>query len=374
MLVKFQGAGFLLALLLVSLPVFSGCDSFSAVDIGFVGQLTGKFSDIGVAGRNGARMAIEDANAQGGIDGRTIRFHPRDDGNTPAMAAQAVRELADEGCVAVIGPMTSAIGIALAAETEVVMISPTTSSPSLSGKDDLYFRVVDVNSSRAEALAAYAREKLHLNNVLMIGDQDNANYVNTFNKAFAAKFTALGGAIVGALEYSSNEIRNWDELLDPISEYDPDALLLSASARDVAAIARHMKSKGITIPVMCPAWSYTTEVIRVGGDSVEGFIFATLYAVNNTRPEFVDFKKRFMDRFGYQPGFAEAYGYEAAMALIVALRKTDGNAEGLKEALLAENRFKGVSGEFRFDKYGDVKRSVFIASVKNGEFVLLDQE
>ncbi|WP_147819915.1 ABC transporter substrate-binding protein [Salidesulfovibrio onnuriiensis] len=359
--------------LFILLLLAAGCDSFSPVDIGFVGQLTGKFSDLGVAGRNGAQLAVKEANLQGGIDGRDIRLFPKDDGNTPATAIQAVQELMDQGCVAVVGPMTSGIGVALAPHLETIMISPTSSSPALSDKDDFFFRVVAVNTARARSLAEYARNR-DITRVFIIGDQDNADYVNTFNNAFANRFAELGGSIPGTLEYSSNELRNWDELLEAIAQSNPQALVMSASARDVAALARRLKSRGLNLPVFCPAWSYTPEVIQAGGDSVEGFIFATVYSADNQRKEFQDFKKRFIDRYGAPPGFAATYAYEATTALITGLRRTDGGLEGLKQALLEEDNYPGIIGEFRFNEYGDVEREDFISTVKNGRFVLLNQE
>lgn len=353
---------------------FSGCDTFNPIDIGFVGQLTGKFSDIGVAGRNGARLAIEDANAQGGINGRTIHFLPRDDGNTPATAVQAVEELTDEGCTAIIGPMTSAMSTAVAPRARVVLMSPTTSTSHLSNKDDLFFRVMPVNTRRAIDLANYAQGKRSISNVFVVGDQDNADYVNTFNNAFVGHFSANGGTISGRLDYSSNELRDWGALLAPIAEAAPEALLLSASARDVGALARRMKRMGLDIPILCPSWPYTTEVIQAGGTAVEGIIFSTSYVAGSKRPQFLAFKKRFTARYGYPPGFPEVFAYEAAMALVTALRQDDGDTAAIKEALLGIDEYEGLLGPFHFNQYGDVKRKSFITTIRNGQFVLAGED
>lgn len=364
----------LIACTFTLLLLAAGCDSFAPVRIGFVGQLTGKFSDLGVDGRNGAQLAVEEANQQGGVDGRDVLLLARDDGNTPATAIQAVHELMEQDCVAVIGPMTSGIGVALVPHLETAMISPTASSPALSDRDDLFFRVVAVNTNRARSLARYARDKQAIASALIIGDQDNADYVNSFNKAFADRFTELGGTVAGTINYSSNALRHWNELLDLIEQARPEALVLCTSARDVAALARRLKSRGLTPQIFCSAWAHTPDVLQAGGKSVEGLVFATVYSANNPRKEFQDFRKRFTARYGTEPGFAATYAYEAAATLISGLRTTGGKQEGLKQALLEKQSYPGIIGEFRFNEFGDVEREDFLATVKNGRFVLLNQE
>lgn len=351
-----------------------GCSSFTPISIGFVGQLTGKFSDLGVGGRNGARLAIETANDEGGINGRPIRLHSRDDGNMAATAIQAINELTEVGCVAVIGPMTSAMALAVAGNTPVILVSPTTATPTLKDMDDLFFRVMPVSTDWAVSLAGYALTHTNIRTVLILGDQDNADYVNTFNEAFASSFTKRGGQIIDTLQYSSNALRGWQDILSTIERTAPDALLMSASARDVAELARRMRSRNISLPILCPSWPYTQEIIQAGGKAVEGIIFCTSYVVGNTLPAFLKFKTAFTERFGYDPGFPEAFGYEAATALITALRASKSDPQKLKGALLQSGPSNGVIGTFEFNRFGDVKRDNFISTIRNGEFVLVGTE
>ncbi|MFO7717430.1 MAG: ABC transporter substrate-binding protein, partial [Desulfohalobium sp.] len=77
------------------------------IRIGFAVPLTGVYSDLGVHGRNGATLAVEEINDRGGIHGRSLRLLPRDDGNSAAQAKAVDRELIDQGVVAIIGHMTS---------------------------------------------------------------------------------------------------------------------------------------------------------------------------------------------------------------------------------------------------------------------------
>ncbi|MGM0611741.1 MAG: ABC transporter substrate-binding protein, partial [Thermodesulfobacteriota bacterium] len=73
-------AGFLVLFLLFSCVFFLfACGERNKILVGFSGPLTGKYSDLGVQGRNGVTLAIEEINAQGGLNGRKLELIPKDD-------------------------------------------------------------------------------------------------------------------------------------------------------------------------------------------------------------------------------------------------------------------------------------------------------
>ncbi|MCA1795679.1 MAG: ABC transporter substrate-binding protein [Desulfobacteraceae bacterium] len=78
---------------LMMVAVLVSCTREKEILIGFAGQLTGVYSDLGVQGRNGAVLALEEINAGGGVAGKRLKLIPEDDGNTPEKARQAVRKL-----------------------------------------------------------------------------------------------------------------------------------------------------------------------------------------------------------------------------------------------------------------------------------------
>lgn len=97
----------LLLLVFAGLLLSHAC-SQEPILIGFSANLTGTYSDLGVQGRNGASLALERINEEGGVAGRKLRLLARDDGNTAQQARQADRDLIANGVVAIIGHMTSA--------------------------------------------------------------------------------------------------------------------------------------------------------------------------------------------------------------------------------------------------------------------------
>ena len=138
------------------------CGPQEPIRIGFIGELTGNSADLGEAGRNGAMLAIEQANQSGGINGRPIELLARDTGSTPATAINSAKELLDARVVAVIGTMTSGMTSALLPvhqAAQVVLLSPTATATKLSGVDDQLFRINWTTRDNAQLYARYCLER-----------------------------------------------------------------------------------------------------------------------------------------------------------------------------------------------------------------------
>ncbi len=90
----------------------SGCAGQEVIRVGFSGELTGRNADLGIQGRNGAQLAVETLNANGGVNGQSIELLIRDDLGTHDGAQTADRELIEAKVVAIIGHMTSGQGVA----------------------------------------------------------------------------------------------------------------------------------------------------------------------------------------------------------------------------------------------------------------------
>ena len=360
-----------LTLLVSLLTIISACGNSDPILIGFSGQLTGKSSDMGVYGRNGVLLAIEAINTSGGIDGRPLKLMAEDDGNTPEGAVAADKKLIDAGVVAIIGHMTSSQTLAampFITKSNTVLISPTASTPLLSKKVDSFFRVMVENTAHGTELAEYARSALDINTVITIADLDNKGYSLTFTKSFSEEFSSLGGNTLKSLQYSSSKNTEWDSIIDTIIDLNPEAVLLACPAQDAISLVQRIRSTGLSTKILSGAWAYTEKLLQWGGQSVEGMIFSINYAADNPNPAFVKFGEAYKNRFGTNPNFASAFGYESVLALTEGLKKTNGNSKDLAQFMAPSSQLKGVISDFKLDEFGDVKRSIFIVTIQEGEF------
>lgn len=347
------------------------CGDSSPIIVGFSGQLTGKQSDLGVFGRNGVILAVEKINATEGINGRPLKLIAINDLNTPEGALDADKKLLKAGAVAIIGHMTSSQTMAVMPfvnETGIVMVSPTASTPKLSQKADSFFRTMVENPIQSNELADYARSALDINTVLTVAELDNKSYSFSFRDGFTQKFEEMGGEIIKNITYSSSSSSNWDAIIDTLVASKPDAILLTIPAQDMVSIVQRIRTMGLKTRVLSGAWAYTDKLLKWGGTFTEGIIFVIDYAADNPNPGFIKFREAYKNRFGSNPNFASAFSYEATLALAEALKKTDGSAKGLADAMAPSDAIDGVISAFKLDEFGDVERNVFIVTVQEGEF------
>ncbi|MBU1002642.1 MAG: ABC transporter substrate-binding protein [Proteobacteria bacterium] len=364
------------ALLLVGLllTLLSACGESGPIIIGFAGPLEGTYSDLGVQGRNGAQLAIELENTRGGVNGRALKLISEHDGETPDQARVAVKILKDSGAIAIIGHMLSAQSLAsyeLAEELKIPRVSPTSATPLLSNREDLFFRLIPSGTELAQGLASYCRTEDRAETVFTLLDLDNKAFTAPFTQAFGERFSSLGGRILEQSGIHSSTTQSWEDIARRIETSGASALFVALSARDLAALASQLRVQGCMIPIYSTMWAYTRELILAGGRAVEGIIFAVSYIGDSQRPEFLEFQRRYQERFGWLPNYAAAFGYEAANVLIEALRWTGGDPSKLPAGMLAFGNHPGVTGPILFNPYGDVIRPSYLVTIREREFLTL---
>lgn len=352
------------------------CTEDRPIRIGFTGPLQGNYSDFGVQARNGAQLATETLNEKGGVAGRWLELVVRDDNGTVAGALKADRELMQQDVVAIVGHILSVQSLAAVkefADEPLILLSPTTSTPLLSGKKDNFFRVMPPHKDWAAALADYVAEHLGKPATLLLLDDDNKSYVTTFCEAFATRYAQLGGDATMELHFSSSSPGWEEEVLARVAADKPQALLAAASARDTASLVRRLRLARESLQILVTPWAYTKSLVAQGGSAVEGVISSMCFDENSQTPEFLAFKNAYRKRFGREPDFAAAFAYDAVLALADALSRTGGTAEGLAAELVKVRTLQGAMGPFTIDENGDVKRRYFIVAVRDGKLQTLSQ-
>ncbi|MCW7753077.1 ABC transporter substrate-binding protein [Desulfobotulus sp. H1] len=353
--------------------LISSCEKKPLV-IGFAGPLTGPYADMGVHGRNGAHLALEEINARGGIAGRRLVLLSRDDFGTDEGAFLACEGLIQAGVTAILGHMTSSQSMAAlpaAQQASMVLLSPTTSTPELSGIDDMFFRVQPTTDTAARALAAYAAQERQLLHIGTVRDLNNRGFADPFHQAFSEIFQRYGGKISPELTLYSTGAPNWDSLAAQLGEEGFDALLVILAARDAAALAQALHARGIRFPLLSSNWAMTEELFTAGGRTVETIIFAGHTFSEKQSPQYQQFLKNYSKRYGHWPSFAAEYAYDAMRVLAEALERTGGKNRGLPAALLQTQNFAGLHWPISIDPYGDVRSPIYITEVQGGRFRLI---
>ena len=339
--------------------------------IGFVGGLSGRVSDLGMAGRNGARLAVEQANIAGGVDGRPVELIVRDDAQQADQAIRAVRELLAARVEVIVGPMTSAMAevvLPLTASSGVVLVSPTVAGSGFSGRDDHFFRVVATTREYAAASARYLAQTRGLRRVAVMLDEGNAAFAADWVKHFSAAYLAAGGLVLHTETFNSSQEVSLKEPVARLLEARPDAVLIASSAVDMARIGQLVRRRNAEVALMGTTWAATEELATVGGRAVEGVLVPQFFDREDNSPRYAAFRSAYLDRFGEQPGFASVAAYDATRLALEALARA-GKGSGVRQ-MLVDREFEGVQQRLKIDAWGDTQRDVFMTSIRDGRFTL----
>jgi branched-chain amino acid transport system substrate-binding protein len=361
--------GFLLCHLL------PGCQAAGPIKIGYAGDLTGKNAGIGVQGRNGAEIAVQEINAAGGIGGRTIELLIQDNGGTPEGLLAVDEMLISQNVVALLGHMASWESVSaypIIQEKKIVLFSATTSTPELSGKDDYFFRLMPGNPHHSQPLVDYAIENQWLRAALVY-DLSNKAYTQTYADNCAAQFEQKGGHVVGQITFDQTTSPDLQPLVAQIRAMQPDVILVVASGLNTALLTQYIRLDKWDVPVITSNWAYTDELLQNGGRAIEGVVLTSHFFNDCNTPEYLAFKQKYQATYGQFPTFAAAMSYETTYFLTQALRQTKGQTQGLKEALEQVGTMRGLCEDIVMDEYGDVLRTLYLIRVQGGTFTLLDE-
>ena len=320
-----QGGHLVWALVLATAAALPACQRKAAKPatgpllLGLVGALSGSEAEHGQSIRDGALLAIEQANAEGGVRGHPLELRPYDSQGRPEEAARAaVRLVSQDGAVLIIGGDSSGSTLAMApvaTRAQVPLVSPTATSPRVTQEGGPYvFRVCFVDSFQGTALANLARDE-GFQRVAVLVDM-KSDYSVGLSKEFEKRFLAVGGTLVGTATYASGDT-DFRAQLTRFKGLRLDALFIPGYYSEAASIAIQARQLGLTVPLLGgDGWDSVTALVGLGGEAVEGSQFTTHFSPENPSPRVQSFLKAFEARFGHPPPSGSALGYDAARVAV----------------------------------------------------------
>lgn len=366
---------FCLTLGTLFLSTFLACKNEAPIRIGFLAGTSGRMADLGISGRDAAQLAVDECNRQGGIAGRQVQLLARDDQQAPDLAREAVEGLIDEGVAALIGPMTSAMALAITPllnEARLVCVAPTVSTQQLSGHDDYFFRVVATADEHATRSARFHAKPGGMKRIVAAYDLSNRSYCENWLNSFTRVFTAQGGEVLTGICFDTTRNRSFMDVARELLSHAPDGVLIIANSMDAALICQQIRKIDTHIPITLSDWGATERLLELGGRAVEGVTVVQPFDRSSKAPPYQAFRKAYLERYKHEPGFPGVFTHDATQVVLAALgaQKKD---QSLKETILLLREFKGLQGAFSFDDFGDVKRSnSSISIVRNQKFVVLE--
>ncbi|MDP3813831.1 ABC transporter substrate-binding protein [Pseudomonas sp.] len=344
------------------------------IRLGVIVDVSGPSASLGIAGRNGMQLAVEEANASGGIQGRPIELLFRDDGFNVAQAEQAARELIAEQVLAVLGPMTSTIAEQLApqfTEAGILLMGGTPLSPLLAGRDDQFFRILSHANPDARDIASYLQRHYGRQRINVLIELSNHSYTRPWLADFSQHLRAAGGEIGLTVEFNRDPQTDFAGLAQAALADQPKAVVLISNALDTALLATQLRLRDPQLVLATPAWAAADALPEMGGRAVEGIITAQAFDMNDQSSAFLDFAQRYRARFGQAIDTAAVTSYNATQVLLSALQQSL-PGESPKQALLRIRQFQGLQHPIIFDDFGDSESRLYPMVIRDGRFSSLE--
>ncbi|ATB36104.1 branched-chain amino acid ABC transporter substrate-binding protein [Cystobacter fuscus] len=338
--------------------------------VGQVGSLTGSEATFGLSARQGISMALQDANAAGGVKGRPLALRVYDSQGKPEEAAQAAaRLISQDHVVVILGEAASSNSMAMADKAQaagVPMITPTSTNPAVTKKGDYIFRVCFIDPFQGEVMARFAHDHLHLNRVAVLQDNKSAYSVGLSDE-FRRKFTELGGSVVATESYSKGDT-DFRAQLTTLKKTRPEGLFVPGYYTDMGIIARQARELGLTLPLLGGDGWDSARLFELGGEAIEGSYYSNHYSEENPDPQLQAFIARYKAAYGQVPDSVGALAYDAARLAIDAMKRAPNlSGPALRDAIAATRDFPGVGGNITLDANRDAVKQAVILKVEGGK-------
>jgi branched-chain amino acid transport system substrate-binding protein len=344
------------------------------LDIAFVGPLTGPSSAVGMGGRDGFLLALSPTAAT--RKGPSLRLLVRDDRDDPDTCLAVLQSLKAEGCSLVLLGTTSQAAekaVPWAMKHDMLVISPTISDPTYSGKKDLFIRVNASSSDYGLTLAQTVLGRYGKKRAAFVGDAGNDLYTKAVFDAFASEYRKLGGRLSFSMFFDSKQGVPGENMIASLKSHASDGIVIVAASTEVVLIAKDIERAGLHTRIFLPPWPLTPDLLQNGGDAVNGAVAVSIADLEYQNPKGRAFASRFREKYGEGPSFTAMFGYEASSILRQTIQLSRVyDAVSVRDKLLAIRKFEGLQGEIVFDDKGDASRSLFLYEIDHGAFKRVD--
>lgn len=341
------------------------------VKVGVVLPLSGDGAAYGKKEQDGVALAIEQANAANAQSGVCIAAIYEDSQGNPAPAVSAIQKLiAVDKVPLVIGDAFSSPTLAMmpvADKAGVVIMSPSASSPKLSGASRFFFRVWPSDNAEGSVMADVAFRQLGLKTFAILHGKNE--YGLGLKDVFAAKIRELGGSVLAVEVYNEGDL-DFRAQLAKVKDAAPEGIYLAGYYKEFTKILRQAKELGITARFLSCGTFHEPQILQLAGDAAEGVVFVQPY-FNRNSPDPVTkaFVVAYEAKYKEEAGVYAAHGYDAALAVCEVIKTGSRTPEEIRKALLALKDFPGVTGKTTFLDGGDVVKPARVMTVHAGAFV-----
>ena len=363
-----------LAAMAVCVTLAAPAQAADPIKIGVQGAQSGDLASYGVPSLNAVKIVVDQANAKGGLLGRTIEVVAQDDQCKPEMATNAATKLISEKVNAVVGPICSGptkASLPMFQEAALIAVSPTATTPGLTedGKNPLFFRTVANDNAQAALTSDFMLKNLKVKKVAYL--HDNGDY----GKGFADKNREImekGGTETVLFEAVTPDAVDFSAVVRKLRRAKPDIIVFGGYQPVASKLLQQMRRDNLKTPLIGPDGVKDETFLKMTGKDSEG-TYASYPKDTSNLPAYKAAREAHIKAFGSEPGFGYYNAYAAAQCLLAAIEKAGSTDTAKVKDILRDNKVDTPLGKISFNAKGDAAgMGLSIYQVKDGKFVELD--
>lgn len=362
----------ILVAVIVSISLLSACNPQGGGDkvrVGVFMSTTGSTANFGISSVNGIKMAADEVNAAGGINGKQVELLVQDDRSDASEAATIVTKFVTQDQVhAILGEVASSRSIAaapIAQNAKIPMLTPSSTNPEVTKKGDFIFRSCFIDPVQGAAIAQFAARSLNAKTAAIMVDRKN-DYSTGLEKVINETFTKMGGKIVAVQSYQEGD-QDFNAQLTSLKGANPEVIFVPGYYNDVGLIAKQARDKGITVPLVGGDGWDSTQLYAIGGTALNGSYFTNHYSPYDTEAKVQKFVNDYKTRYGTIPDALAATAYDAANIMFDAIKRSKSlDGADIRDALVATKDFPGVTGTVTFNANRDAVKPIVMIEIKDG--------
>jgi branched-chain amino acid transport system substrate-binding protein len=357
-----------------------GAQAQTVIKIGHVGPVSGAQAHYGRDNENGARMAVDELNAQGvSIGGKKVTFElvAEDDAADPKQGTAAAQKLCDAKVNGVVGHLNSGTTIPAAkvyTQCGLPMISPSATNPELTtlGYKNVY-RLLANDNELGAGLAKYASATLKLKKVAIIDDR------TAYGKGVADVFTKVAkelGMEVVSQQYTNDKAVDFNAILTAIKSKKPDGIFFGGMDPQAGPMLRQMQQLGLNKAYLFGGDGICTDKLMElssGAKTLANVVCAVGGASLDKLPSGKAWRAKYDAKFPGQFQVYSPYTYDATMVLVDAMKRANSADPKVYAPKLAEAAYQGVTAKVAFEPNGELKNpAMTLYAYKDGKKVALN--
>ncbi len=332
----------------------SEASSGKVFKIGGIGPVTGAAAVYGLAVKNGAQIAVDEINADGGINGYQIEFNFQDDEHDAEKSVNAYNTLKDWGMQVLMGTVTSAPCVAVADKTNadnMFQITPSGSSVECAQNPNV-FRICFSDPDQGAASATYIAENKLVEKIAVIYDSSDV-YSSGIYEKFAAEAANQGLEIVDAEAFTADSNKDFSTQLQKAKDAGADLVFLPIYYTEASLILKQADTMGYAPKFFgCDGMDGILQVENFDTKLAEGLMLLTPFAADAQDELTQKFVTSYKENYGETPIQFAADAYDAIYAIKAAMEEADitpdtsvsDTCDKMKEAML-KIKVNGLTGE-----------------------------